>query len=76
MRDDSANALSRKEVEDEGPGIPEDDLEKIFEPLFTTKEIGTGLGLSGCRNIIKQHDGTLDVLNNPTRFVIRIPKLI
>ena len=60
---------------DSGPGISEDNLTKIFEPLFTTKQQGTGLGLSSCRNIIEQHGGSLTVKNNPTTFTIRLPKL-
>ncbi|EPA06665.1 GAF domain-containing sensor histidine kinase [Candidatus Nitrosarchaeum limnium] len=60
--------------EDSGPGIPENVLPRIFEPLFTTKSSGTGLGLGICLAIIKQHHGTLNVKNNPTRFIIELPK--
>ena len=59
---------------DSGPGVPEDLMEKIFEPLFTTKQKGTGLGLASCKNIIKQHGGKILVKNNPTTFTIQIPK--
>ena len=62
------------EIEDSGPGIPEDKMDKIFEPLFTTKQEGTGLGLASCKSIIKQHNGTISVKNNPTRFIIKIPE--
>jgi len=62
------------EVEDSGPGIPEEILPRIFESLYTTKEEGTGLGLVSCRSIIEQHDGTINAYNNPTRFVIELPK--
>lgn len=62
------------EVEDSGPGIADENLDKIFEPLFTTKETGTGLGLASCKNIIERHQGTISVENNPTRFIIRLPK--
>lgn len=50
---------------DNGTGIPENVLEKIFNPFFTTKSIGkgTGLGLSICQNIIESHDGTITVSN-------------
>ncbi|MGI0004264.1 MAG: sensor histidine kinase [Candidatus Nitrosotenuis sp.] len=64
------------EVEDSGPGIDEKHLDKIFEPLFTTKESGTGLGLASCKNIIERHRGTLDVKNNPTTFTIKLPKMV
>ena len=64
------------QVQDNGPGIPEDKLEKIFEPLFTTKQEGTGLGLASCKSIIEQHGGKISVKNNPTRFIIEIPQKI
>lgn len=63
------------EVEDSGPGVSEPNLEKIFEPLFTTKQTGTGLGLASCKSIIDKHGGTLSVRNNPTTFVVSIPKV-
>ena len=62
------------EIEDSGPGIAEEDLDKVFEPLFTTKQSGTGLGLSSCKNIIERHRGTISVKNNPTTFTIKLPK--
>lgn len=63
-------------VEDTGPGILEDDMPKIFEPLFTTKQKGTGLGLSICKNIINLHGGDIIVKNAPTTFIVTIPKNI
>lgn len=62
------------EVEDSGPGINDEDLDKVFEPLFTTKEAGTGLGLASCKNIIERHRGTITAKNNPTTFTITLPK--
>ena len=62
------------EIEDSGPGIPEENIEKIFEPLFTTKPTGTGLGLVSCKNIIEQHGGIISVRNNPTVFAVKLPK--
>ena len=62
------------EIENDGSHIPDDVLPKIFEPLFTTKQTGTGLGLSSCQSIIHQHNGTINAYNNPTRFVIKLPK--
>ena len=59
---------------DSGEGIPEEHLEKVFDPLFTTKQKGTGLGLASCRNIVEQHQGTISVKNNPTTFTIELPK--
>jgi len=59
---------------DSGKGIPDEDLDKVFEPLFTTKQKGTGLGLASCKNIIEQHQGEISVTNNPTTFIIKLPK--
>jgi len=62
------------EVEDSGTGIDESKLSEIFEPLITTKQTGTGLGLVSCRNIIENHNGTITAKNNPTTFTIKLPK--
>lgn len=65
------------EVEDDGEGIPRAILSRIFEPLFTTKNSGTGLGLSSCKNIIESHKGTITVQSSEgvkTVFTIRLPK--
>lgn len=64
------------EFSDTGDGIPEAVVDKIFEPLFTTKQKGTGLGLASCKNIIEQHQGIITVRNNPTTFTIEMPKLL
>lgn len=64
------------EVEDSGSGIPADVLPRIFEPLFTTKSTGTGLGLLSCRNIVEQHQGTISVqsiVGKGTIFKIPLP---
>lgn len=60
-------------IEDSGPGIPDDITEKIFEPLFTTKQEGTGLGLASCKTVIEQHKGKITVSNKPTTFTIVLP---
>lgn len=62
------------EVQDLGPGVPADIMDKIFDPLFTTKQTGTGLGLVSCKSIIEQHGGKITVSNNPTTFTIILPK--
>jgi len=62
------------EFQDSGSGISKDVLEKIFEPMFTTKKKGTGLGLASCVRVIKRHKGTIEVQNNPTRFIVKLPK--
>ena len=65
-------------VEDNGPGINQEVLEKIFVPFFTTKDVGqgTGLGLPVVHGIITSHSGTIDVdskVGCGTRFEIRLP---
>jgi two-component system, NtrC family, sensor kinase len=66
------------EVEDTGEGIAEETLTHIFDPMFTTKRIGTGagLGLAICQQIIRQHGGTIAVrsrLHEGTCFTISLP---
>jgi signal transduction histidine kinase len=60
-----STSLTRRGLEiavtDTGPGISEDNLAKIMDPLFTTKSFGTGLGLSAVQKIFEQHGGGLDV---------------
>ncbi|MDH3325209.1 MAG: HAMP domain-containing histidine kinase [Gammaproteobacteria bacterium] len=67
----------RLSVTDSGPGISEDVIEKIFEPMFTTKDIGkgTGLGLSISRDIIATHNGQfyVDKASRNTCFVLELP---
>ena len=62
------------EVIDSGPGIQLEPIEKVFEPLVTTKQKGTGLGLASVKNIVEQHNGSITVKNNPTTFTVKIPK--
>jgi len=65
------------EIQDSGPGISQELQDKIFEPLFTTKQSGTGLGLSSCKNIIEKHDGTIQVKNEErggALFIITFPR--
>ncbi|PYP38787.1 MAG: hypothetical protein DMD46_01205 [Gemmatimonadetes bacterium] len=70
--------LLRTEVEDTGPGIPPNLLERIFNPFFTTKPTGsgTGLGLSISLGIVREHEGRIWAENAPqggARFVIELP---
>jgi signal transduction histidine kinase len=63
-------------VSDNGPGISQDNLDRIREPLFTTKSFGTGLGLPAVEQIIKQHGGHLDISSEPGRgaiFTLNLP---
>jgi signal transduction histidine kinase len=62
------------QVRDNGPGIPQDVQEKIFVPFFTTKEDGSGIGLSLSRQIMRLHGGTISVRSTPgegTEFTLR-----
>ena len=62
------------EVSDSGPGIPEDELERVFEPLYSTKEERAGLGLAIAREIATAHGGSLTALpGSGGRFLLRIP---
>ena len=64
-------------VRDTGPGIPADVLPRVFDPLFTTKSFGVGLGLPTVRQIVEQHGGTIDVESTPgesTIFTVRLPR--
>ena len=63
-------------VSDGGPGIPSEDRNKIFEPFFTRRVGGSGLGLSVCMSIVRAHGGTILVEDNPrggATFVVRVP---
>jgi len=62
--------------EDQGEGIPEDILEKIWDPFFTTKSKGTGLGLGIVKNIIESHGGSVQISNRSisgARVTVKIP---
>ena len=54
-------------VSDTGAGIPEENIGKVFRPMFTTKPVGkgTGLGLAICREIVRGHGGEIRIENNP-----------
>ena len=64
------------EVEDSGVGVPDELIPNIFEPLFTTKKRGTGLGLASCKSIVEQHGGSISVKNKPSVFTIKLPKML
>ncbi|MHA2253475.1 MAG: hybrid sensor histidine kinase/response regulator, partial [Candidatus Kariarchaeaceae archaeon] len=63
-------------IQDEGEGIPKDNIHKIFDPYFTTKSTGSGLGLAVCYSIITQHNGYIDVkskLHEGATFLMYLP---
>jgi two-component system sensor histidine kinase HydH len=64
------------DIIDNGKGIKKEDLAHVFEPLFTTKQNGTGLGLASCRSIIENHGGTIEcssIIGKGTVFTIKLP---
>jgi signal transduction histidine kinase len=64
------------EIEDTGPGIPPENLARIFEPLFSTKSFGTGLGLPTVKQIVAQHEGTISLTSEVGRgtcVTVRLP---
>lgn len=63
-------------ITDNGKGIPKQDLNKLFEPFFTSKQGGSGLGLTATHTIISKHDGTIKVISEidkGTTFIITLP---
>ncbi len=64
-------------VADNGPGIPQEDLPKVFDPFFTKRAEGTGLGLTIVHRILDEHDGHIEVESGPqgTAFTVSIPAL-
>jgi len=78
IRTCSQDAFVVLEFADNGQGIPPENLQKVFSPFFTTKEVGkgTGLGLSVVYGIIKEHQGTIEVkseMGAGTVFTIKLP---
>ncbi len=72
------DGLVALEVEDSGPGVPEEDLKKLYKPFYTTKKDGTGLGLAITRQIVLLHGGQLIFTNRPEgglRVTVLLPQL-
>lgn len=66
------------EVHDDGPGIPSENWERVFDPFFTTRSEGTGLGLSVCSRIVRGLEGDLRITESPLGgacFQLRLPAL-
>lgn len=62
--------------EDDGPGIPEKEMERIFEPFHTTKKTGSGLGLAIVKKVIEEHGGHIEIKSEPdagTKVTVRLP---
>ena len=78
VRSWSGNDLAHVEVSDNGPGIPAENLARIYDPFFTTKAAkkGTGLGLAVTYGIVKEHGGAIEAESRPgagTRFLMEFP---
>ena len=78
IRTDTSEAKLQVWIEDTGIGINEADIKKIYDPFFTTKEIGkgTGLGLSVTYGIVQEHGGDISVESRPghgTSFRLELP---
>jgi PAS domain S-box-containing protein len=76
--DNEGNLFIMITIKDFGIGIPKEYLDKIFNPYFTTKQTGSGLGLSVCHSIINRHDGNISVESESgigTTFKILLPAI-
>jgi len=76
LRHDPARDIVIAEVSDNGKGIPPSDLQKLFQPYFSTKGRGTGLGLAIVNRIIAEHHGKIHVsANQPqgAKFTVEVP---
>lgn len=63
-------------VQDTGTGIPEESLNKLFQPFYTTKSTGTGLGLYNCKKIVEAHGGSIQVeskVGSGSTFILKLP---
>ena len=72
----SEKTCVRIDIKDTGSGIPPENVEKIFEPYFSTKETGTGLGLAIVKKVIDDHDGEISVESEKglgTHFTVKLP---
>ena len=76
IRTSRTEKFAELSVSDRGPGVPEEKLKEIFEPFFTSKAEGMGMGLSIARTIIEAHNGQISAKNRDhggASFRIRLP---
>jgi len=70
------NGIVEVSISDTGVGIKEDSLPKIFEPYFSTKQAGFGLGLAVTKKIVEEHKGSIEVhshVDQGTTFTLKLP---
>ena len=70
------NGFAEVTFKDTGKGINDEVMKNIFEPLFTTKTKGTGLGLAVCQQVVAKHDGTIQAMSENgegATFTIKLP---
>jgi signal transduction histidine kinase len=73
---ENGNRGATVRVRDNGTGIPADKLDRIFNPFFTTKDKGTGLGMAISKKIVEAHEGSINVVSEEGRgaeFVVTLP---
>ena len=78
VRTSRVDKFAELSVSDRGPGIPEDKLKEVFEPFYTSKAEGMGMGLSIARTIVEAHNGLISARNRDrggASFRIRLPLL-
>ena len=71
-----SNGMIEIRIQDQGKGMTEEQINRLGEPYFTTKEKGTGLGMMVSYSIIKGMNGTIDVtseIEKGTRFILKLP---
>jgi signal transduction histidine kinase len=75
VKEINGHPLVEISISDNGPGIPEDVKERIFEPFVTTRKMGTGLGLAITKQIVNAHKGSIKVDSFPggTVFTVQLP---
>ncbi len=73
------NTFVEVTISDTGPGIPKENIDRIFEPLFSTKAKGTGLGLTVCLEIVERHNGRIEVdsdIGKGAAFRVQLPRSV
>src|SRR5260370_39727040 len=79
LSSEDGGSRARIEVTDTGRGIAPEDISKVFEPYYSTKETGTGLGLAIVRKAVDEHQGTISVkskIGEGTTFTITLPTTV